>query len=101
MIRFVHIVHISQRINNYPQFSTIFYYYLCAYCTYTYPAAGDILISSNRKRGKENGRKSNVDYGACISNLFFVSKINGGLRDEQQQKNRKEVHRQQREDQST
>ena len=96
MIRFVHIVHISQKIYKDLQFSPIFSYYFCAYCTYTYPAAGGILISSNRKRGKENGRKGNVDYGVSISNLFFISKIDGGLRDEQKQKSSTKVHRQQR-----
>ena len=55
------------------------------------------LYHQKRKRGKKDGRKSNVDYGAGYGNLFFISKIDGGLRDEQQQKNRKEVHRQQRE----
>ena len=81
MIRFVHFVHISQRIYNDLQFSPIFSYYLCAYCTYTDLAAGDILISSKEEReGKGNGRKSNVDYGVGTGNLFFVSKIDGGLR---------------------
>ena len=130
MIRFVHIVHISQRINKDLQFSPIFYYYLCAYCTYTYMGIGGILIWTsgvclyhalwslrwhapvarsggtptvvcsgvmpvcrsgsrrytyiiNKEReGKGNGRKSNVDYGIGYGNLFFVSKIDGGLRDE-------------------
>ena len=53
MIRFVHIVHISQKIYNDPQFSPIIPYYLCAYCTYTDPGIDDILISSKRKRGKD------------------------------------------------
>ena len=80
MIRFVQFVHISQKIYNDLQFSPIILYYLCAYCTYTYPGIGDILISSKEKEREKNGRKGNVDYGVSISNLFFVSKIDGGLR---------------------
>ena len=38
------------------------------------------LYHQERKRGKKDGRKDNVDYGVGVGNLFFVSKIIGGLR---------------------
>ena len=53
------------------------------------------LYHQIEREGKRNGRKGNVDYGVSSSNLFFISKINGGLRDEQQQKSSTEERRQQ------